>query len=244
MPSISKVALVTGSGKRLGRQIAAALAENGFAVAVHYYKSGEGARRLERSIRAKWGSSIAVKADVSKRAQVVRMVEKVMEAFGRIDVLVNNAAVFEKGSLQDVTEDQWNAIMDINLKGPFLCSQAVAPYMLKEKRGQIINIVSLGGLQAWSEHLAYSVSKAGAIMLTRCIAKALAPHIRVNAVAPGTIILKGEEDPTVKHLPRKNILLKKFGRPADITDMVVFLATRADYITGQVFAVDGGRSIQ
>jgi NAD(P)-dependent dehydrogenase (short-subunit alcohol dehydrogenase family) len=116
--------------------------------------------------------------------------------------------------------------------------------MLKQKKGKIINIASLGGIQAWSKHLPYSVSKAGVIMLTKCIAKELAPVITVNAIAPGTIIFEGEEDPAIKHISTETIPLKRYGKSSDITDAIIYLAVGAEYITGQVIVVDGGRSIQ
>jgi len=237
------VAIVTGGGRRLGRQIALALAENGFATVVNYNESRQGAEQVVKTIRANHGKAIALHADVSQRADVKRLIQRTIKAFGRIDVLVNNAAIFIDATLDEVTDEIWHRTLDINLKSVLLCSQAVMPFMLKRKSGKIINIASIGGLQAWTQHIPYTVSKAGVVMLTKCIAKALAPHVCVNAIAPGTIIIEGEEDSTLEHLPASGIPLKKFGTPSDITSLVLYLATTASYITGQVIPVDGGRSI-
>jgi NAD(P)-dependent dehydrogenase (short-subunit alcohol dehydrogenase family) len=141
------------------------------------------------------------------------------------------------------TERLWDEALDTNLKGMFFCSQAAAKAMLKQGRGgSIVNIASVGGLQAWSGYLPYSVSKAGVIMLTRLLARGLAPSIRVNAIAPGTILLE-HEPRGVSRIPMRRIPLRRYGKAGDITELVVFLATRAGYVTGQVFAADGGRSI-
>lgn len=234
---------MTGAGRRLGRQIAVALGKNGFTVVVNYNKSRRGAEQTVKIIVGSGGTAIAIRADVSRRSAVEKMVDKTVSHFGRIDLLVNNAAIFLDASLDTITEDVWDHTMNINLKGVFFCSQIVAPLMLKQRSGKIINIASLGGLQAWSKHIPYSVSKAGVIMLTRCLARALSPDISVNAIAPGTIIMKGEEDSSLEHLPIAKIPLKKFGRPSDITSLVLYLATTATYITGQIIPVDGGRSI-
>jgi 3-oxoacyl-[acyl-carrier protein] reductase len=236
-----KVAIVTGGGKRLGKHIAIALAENGFDVVVGYNSSRAGANHTVTSIKKLGRDSFAVKVDVRNKRQVKNLVEATIKKFKRIDVLVNNAAIFVESKLEDISEEMWDSTLDTNLKGTFLCSQAVAPFMLKQKIGRIINIASLGGLQAWSKHLPYSVSKAGVIMLTRCLAKALAPNIYVNAIAPGTIEMD-EAASTASQVSVETIPLKRYGKASDITSMVVYLATTANYISGQVFTIDGGRS--
>ncbi|CUT05949.1 short chain dehydrogenase, partial [Candidatus Kryptobacter tengchongensis] len=138
--------------------------------------------------------------------------------------LVNNAAIFPKPvKFWEITDELWDYVIDTNLKGQFLCSREVVKFMLERKRGKIINIASLGGLQVWTEHIAYNVAKAGLIMLTKAMAKALAPYITVNAIAPGTIIIPGEESGEIKHMTEHRIPLKRYGKPADITDIVVFL---------------------
>ncbi len=237
----NKVAIVTGGGKRLGQAIAISLSDNGFDVVVNYNKSYLGALKTVKQIKTIGKMAISVKADISKKSDVTRLVRTTMRKFGHIDLLVNNASVFIESSLDSTSENIWNTTIDINLKGTFLCSQAVAPIMIKQKHGKIINIASLGGLQPWTKHISYSVSKAGVIMLTKILAKSLAPYVNVNGIAPGSI--QFEDDSQQKFLPKSKILLQKFAMPSDITDMVVFLATNSNYITGQVFTVDGGSSI-
>jgi NAD(P)-dependent dehydrogenase (short-subunit alcohol dehydrogenase family) len=234
---------VTGAGKRLGRAIAIALAKEGYDIVVHYHASAVGAKETSRAIARLGRQAHVVKADIARAANVRRMVASAMSRFGRIDLLVNSAAVFVRQNLERTTEKSWDATLNINLKGTFLVSQAVGPVMQRQGGGRIVNIASLGGLQAWKEHLPYSVSKAGVIMLTKILARELAPAVQVNAIAPGTIILRGEEDPSVSHVSRKTIPLQRYGKPSDITDLVVFLATKGSYITGQIIAVDGGRLI-
>ena len=237
-----KVAIVTGAGKRLGRQIVLALGSHGFKVLLVYHTSGDGARSAAKLIRQRGGSAETVRVDISLRREVQDMLRKAVRTFGRVDLLVNNSAIFTSVPFDKISDALWDKTLDTNLKGTFLCSQIVASQMKKQGGGQIINIASLGGIQSWREHTPYSVSKAGVIMLTRCMAKALAPDILVNAIAPGTIIIRGEEDASQRHVPVSTIPLKGYGQPSDITDLVLFLANTNRYITGQVFSVDGGRS--
>jgi NAD(P)-dependent dehydrogenase (short-subunit alcohol dehydrogenase family) len=237
------VALVTGSGKRLGRHIALALAGIGFDIVVVYKTSETGARETAKSIESLGRKSLTIQADICLPAEVEKLVLLSIEKYHRIDVLVNNAGIFLRRAWDEVDLDNWQKLLDTNLTGAFLCSQYVAREMVKQGHGRIINIDSIGGIQAWPRHIPYSVSKSGVISLTRCFARALAPAVMVNAVAPGTIIVEGEEDPAISHIPTDRILMKRYGTPSDITSVVVFLSTSAGYITGQVFPVDGGRSI-
>jgi len=163
--------------------------------------------------------------------------------FRRLDILVNNAAIFFPARWDKLTETDWDRILGVNLKGTFFCAQAAARIMQSQRRGHIINISSLGGLQAWPGYMHYCSSKAGVIMLTRCLAKALAPHIRVNTVAPGTILFPDESRGAEMEKIIRATPLRKAGRPEDIADMVLYLATHDDFITGQVFVVDGGKSV-
>jgi len=261
-PLQDQVALVTGAGKRIGREIALTLAGAGASVVVNYHQSRAGAESTVEDIRARGVDSIAIRADVSRPRQVDAMFRAVDRRFGRLDVLVNNAGLFFHRSWDKLSERDWDRILGVNLKGPFYCAQAAARLMLhtradrgaagarRPKRatghppgGQIINISSLGGLQAWPGYMHYCASKAGLIMLTRCLAKALAPHIRVNSVAPGTILFPGDErDPQMQKLVRATPL-QKGGHAEDIANAVLFLATSSDFITGQVLAVDGGKSM-
>ena len=227
----------------MGRQIARALAQQGFDLVINYNRSRPGAHETVKYAKALGGEAIAIKADVTNRLQVKKMIDRTMKHFKRIDVLVNNAGIFFHGPLVKTTDALWQRTLDVNLRGPFLTSQLVSRIMLRQRRGRIINIASLGGIKAWSSHLAYSVSKAGLIMLTRCLAKELAPHVMVNAIAPGTIIFPDEEYLRQRHVPRSSIPLKRYGGPEDISNLVLYLATTANYVTGQIISVDGGRSI-
>jgi NAD(P)-dependent dehydrogenase (short-subunit alcohol dehydrogenase family) len=242
-PLQGQVALVTGGGKRIGRAIALTLAQAGADVAVNYRESREGAQATVREMAALGVRALAIRADVSRPRQVAAMFRAIERRFGRLDVLVNNAGTFFARNWDQLAEKDWDRVLGINLKGPFFCAQAAARLMLRQGGGNIINISSLGGLQAWPSYMHYCASKAALISLTRSLAKALAPHIRVNSVAPGTILFPGEKrDPTIKKIIRATPL-RKAGGAQDIAGMVLYLATRSDFITGQVLAVDGGKSI-
>jgi len=238
-PLEGQFALVTGAAKRIGRSIALRLAQDGAAVAVNYATSKTEADALVTEIELGGGRAFAIRADVSKRADVTKMVAAVEKEFGRIDILVNNAGIFFSAKFEDLTDEQWDRILDANLRSQFLCSQAVAPIMKRQGRGRIINLSSLGGLLPWPSFTHYCVSKAGSIMLTRCLARALAPEVLVNSVAPGTIQFSGEP-PDEEYIRR--VPLHRTGTGDDIAGAVAYLAT-ADFVTGQVIAVDGGRML-
>jgi NAD(P)-dependent dehydrogenase (short-subunit alcohol dehydrogenase family) len=242
-PLHNQVALVTGAARRIGRSIALELARAGAHVVVNYRFSRAEALATAHEIKSLRVNSIAIRADISETKQVQKMFETVRKGFGRLDILVNNAAVFFPAPWNELGEREWDRILDINLKGTFFCAQAAARMMVDQGRGEIINISSLGGLQAWPAYMHYCASKAGVIMLTQCLAKALAPGIRVNSIAPGTIAFPDDkDDASVKRLIAATPL-RKAGSAQDIAEMVVFLAARNRFITGQVFAVDGGKSI-
>ncbi|HKS66644.1 MAG TPA: SDR family oxidoreductase [Candidatus Acidoferrales bacterium] len=238
-PLEGQVALVTGAAKRIGRSIALQLAEAGADVAVNYLSSKPEADEVVGEVERMGRKAVAVQGDVSRKADVQRIFAAVEKAFGRLDILVNNAGMFFAAKFEELTEEQWDRIMNANLKSQFLCSQAAAPVMRRQGRGCIVNISSLGGILAWPAFTHYCVSKAGVIMLTRCLARGLAPEIRVNSVAPGTIQFTGEaqDDDYIQRAP-----LRRTGKGDDIAQAVVYLAT-ADFVTGQVIAVDGGRML-
>jgi len=242
-PLEDQVALVTGGGRRIGRAIALTLGRAGASVVVNYNQSKAGALATAREIEQMGAQAVALRADISRPAQVQAMFRAIRKRFGRLDVLVNNAAVFFEGTLEKLTEKDWDRILGINLKGTFFCAQAAARIMQRRRRGRIINISSLGGLQAWPGHMHYCASKAAVIMLTRCLAKTLAPYIQVNSVAPGTILFPGDRPERIEK-ERRSTLLQRPGRPEDIAETVLFLATQGEFITGQVFVVDGGKSVQ
>jgi NAD(P)-dependent dehydrogenase (short-subunit alcohol dehydrogenase family) len=235
-----KVALVTGAGKRLGRAVALRLAEEGMDVAVHYGTSAKDAAEVVGKIEEMGQKAVALRADLQSVDEIRRMLMDVGNELGRLDVLVNSAANFLPGSVISTTEEVWDASLDTNVKAPFFVVQAAAP-MLRRSKGAIVNFADTGGLLGWPGFIGHSVAKAGVINLTKSLAKALAPEVRVNAIAPGTITMPGDppewEAEFVKLAP-----LKKTGRPADIADAVVYLVT-AEFLTGHTLVVDGGRTL-
>jgi 3-oxoacyl-[acyl-carrier protein] reductase/pteridine reductase len=235
-----QVALVTGAAKRIGRSIALSLAEAGARVVVNYSTSAIEAEKTVEEIKQRGGEAVALQADVSRPAEVQALVAAAEKQLGPVDILVNNAGIFAPGEWDKVTEADWDMFMSVNLKSQFLCAQAVAPGMKRRGRGKIVNLASLGGLRVWSGFIPYCVSKAGVIHLTRLLARALAPEIRVNAVAPGTIQFP-EEAPDERYI--RQAPLKKTGQGPDIAETVLFLCAGAGFITGQVVVVDGGFSL-
>jgi pteridine reductase len=232
-----KVALVTGAGKRLGRAVALRLAEEGANVAVHYRESQKEATEVVGEIEKLGRKGVALRADLGGIDQIRKLFLEVGNELGRLDLLVNSAANFLPGSMISTTEEIWDASLDTNVKAPFFCAQAAAP-MLRRSKGSIVNFADTGGLLGWPGYVSHSVSKAGVVMLTKCLAKALAPEVRVNAIAPGTITMPGDppewDEEFVKLAP-----LRRTGKPSDIADAVVYLAT-AEFITGHTLVVDGG----
>lgn len=238
-PLENQVALVTGAAKRMGRSIALRLAAEGADLAINYESSKPEALQVIEEIKALGRRAIAVQGDVSRRADVQKLFAAVEAEFGGLDILVNNAGMFFAAEFEALTEEQWDRILNTNLKSQFLCCQTAAPIMKRRGRGRIINISSLGGLLPWPAFTHYCVSKAGSIMLTRCLARALGPEITVNSVAPGTIQFPGEapDEDYIRKVP-----LHRTGTGDEIAQAVFYLAT-ADFVTGQILAVDGGRSL-
>ena len=236
-PFEGKVALVTGAAKRIGRSIALRLAAEGADVLVNYATSKPEAEQVVAEIKKLGRRALAWQADVSQRQDVQNMFTAVEGEFGRLDILVNNAGMILRVKFEELTEEQLDKILSTNLKSLFLCSQAALPLLRKQPKAHIINLTSLGGLLPWPEYTQYCVSKAGAIMFTRCLARALGPEIRVNSVAPGTIQFPGElpDETYIRRVP-----LHKVGTGEDIAGAVSFLA-QSDFITGQTIVVDGGR---
>ena len=241
LPLAGKVALVTGAGKRIGRSVALRLAAEGADVIVNYRSSRGEAEQVAAQILAMGRRSVAIQADVGKRADVLAMFAAIQKQFGALDVLVNNAGIFFPRKFAELSEQDWDRILDTNLKSQFLCSQAAAPLLRRSGQGRMINFASLGGLQVWPNYIHYCVSKAGVIMLTRCLARTLAPEITVNAIAPGTISFPDDAPEIAENFIRR-APLRRTGQPGDIDDAVMFLAQSA-FITGQVIVVDGGRTL-
>jgi len=234
-----KTLLVTGAAKRLGRAIALAAAENGAYVAITYRESAREARALIEELALHAVEALAVRCDVTDEKSVREMVKEVAAELGGIDVLVNNAANYETVEFENITVEQWDAIFASNTRGPFLVSREALPY-LRKRRGRIINMGSLGGLRPWATHAHYCSSKAAVHMLTKVMAKALAPEISVNAVAPGMIDLGEKAAASFMKKMAKQTPMQRSGTAADIATAVMFFATAPQFITGQVLAVDGG----
>ena len=236
-----RVALVTGAGKRLGRAVALRLATEGADVAVHYGKSRNEALEVVSEIEKLGRKAGAFGAELLDVVQIRALVNEVAEHFGRLDILVNCAANFLETKFGETTEESWDASLDTNLKAPFFCTQSAAPFLEKSGKGVVINFADIGGLLGWPGFLPHSVSKAGVIMMTRILAKELAPGVRVNAIAPGTITMPGDPPEWEADFIRK-APLKRTGKPEDIADTVVYLIG-AEFVTGQVLVVDGGRTL-
>lgn len=232
-----KNALVTGAAKRIGRSLALALAQAGANVAITYRTSEAEAQATVDTIGEYGVKAAAVQCDVSDPACVQSAVDASIRELGGIDLLVNNAGMFETLPLESIAPEQWDKMLNTNTRGPFLMAQA-AYAELKQRHGRIINIGSLGGLHPWATHGHYCVSKAALHMLTKTMAKAWAPEIMVNCVAPGMIV-NGEVDPGYEHFAEKTPM-RRNGTPEDVAAAVLFFATCPRFITGQVLSVDGG----
>ncbi|MBF2018721.1 MAG: 3-oxoacyl-[acyl-carrier-protein] reductase [Hydrococcus sp. C42_A2020_068] len=238
-----RVALVTGASRGIGRAVALALAAQGAKVVVNYASSSTAAEEVVQAIAQAGGEAIALQADVSKAQEVDNLIEQTLNKFGRIDILVNNAGIARDTLLLRMKPEDWQAVIDLNLTGVFLCTKAVSKTMIKQRSGRIINISSVAGQMGNPGQANYSAAKAGVIGFTKTVAKELASRgVTVNAVAPGFI----ETDMT-SHLSNTEEILKliplgRYGKPEEIAGMVCFLAAdpAAAYITGQVFNVDGG----
>ena len=224
-----KVVLVTGAAKRIGRGIALRLAAEGARVLVHYGESEQSARELGYPV---------YQANLERVSEIEEMFRQIERQEGRLDGLVNNAARFTRFDPMDITEADWDFIHSVNLKAVFFCCQQGARLMRKSGGGRIVNISSLGGIRPWAEHAHYCASKAGVIMLTRALAKAFAPEITVNSVAPGVIPF-GETDSRIESMIR-DTPAKRAGTADEIAGAVVYFLTASNFITGQLLAVDGG----
>jgi pteridine reductase len=232
-----KSALVTGAAKRIGRSLALALAEAGANVAITYRESKQDAAQTVEDLQSLGVEAFAIHADVRSPEAVRTAVGEVVARFGHLDLLVNNAGRFETAPLDQITLEQWDTMFETNTRGPFLVAQAAFPY-LKAAQGRIINIGSLGGLHPWPTHGHYCTSKAALHMLTQTMAKAFAPEISVNCVAPGMIV-NGEVSEGYEHFIQKTPM-RRNGTPQDVAAAVLFFATGPSFVTGQILAVDGG----
>ncbi len=236
------VALVTGSSRGIGRAIAIALAEEGADVAVNFFNSEKAAKEVAQAIHDVGRKALLIRADASKVTEIKHMVRKTVEHFGRIDILVNNAGGGNYQNFEDISESEYDEILDLHLKGPFFTAQAAAPYMRAQGRGRIINIGSELAYIGYPELIHYTAAKGGVLTLTKSLALALAPTINVNTVSPGPIATETfMAGPEFVDEIRDQIPLKRWGRPDDVARTVVFLASSdGDFFTGQTLDPNGG----
>jgi pteridine reductase len=239
-----KWALITGSGKRIGAVVASRLHAAGANIVVHYFRSSDTADELVAELNARRpDSAFAVGGDLRRSAELVPLVETIVARTGRLDILINNASSFYPTELGTITESDWEDLVNSNLKAPLFLAQAALPY-LKQSHGTIINMIDIHARRPLRHHHLYGAAKAGLAMLTRSLARDLAPEIRVNGVAPGAILWPedGMTDKIKQNIIGK-VPLARAGEPEDIAGTILFLVRDAPYITGQIIAVDGGRSI-
>jgi pteridine reductase len=238
-----RIALVTGAGRRLGRVLAQALGERGMTLAIHHHASSRGASELRDSIISAGGRAACFPANLADPAAAVELPRRVVAEFGRLDVLVNSAAVMQRRSFEDTTPAQWDEVLDLNLRSVFFCTQGAAP-ALRAARGKVVNMADLSGLEPWPGFAAHSISKAGVVMLTKVLAHTLAPEVTVNAIAPGAVLVPEEYDAEERDRLARTTPLRRLGSPADAVAALLYLLEGGDYVTGEVLVVDGGRLLR
>jgi len=238
-----RVALVTGGARRLGRAFVEALAGRGMRVAVHHGASAADAEAVVAAIRAAGGDAAAFGADLRDADAAVALPQRVADHFGRLDVLVNSAAVMERIPVSEVTVADWDAILGLNLRAPFFLAQQAAPHLARVQ-GTIVNIADLAGFEPWRNYPVHSVSKAGIVMLTRVLAVALAPDVTVNGIAPGTVLLPDDYDGEHRRFLAETTPLGRLGTPDDAVQALLYLVEQGTFVTGETIVVDGGRLLR
>ena len=237
-----RVALVTGAGRRVGRSIALTLGARGMRVVVHFNGSREGADETARLIRENGGVAVVEQADLNDVGAAAALAERAVAWQGRLDALVNSAAIMVRTPIGETTQADWDTMFAINVRAPYFLSQAAAP-ALAASRGAIVNIADLAAFESWPAYVPHGMSKAAVVHMTRSMARALAPDVRVNAVAPGVVLLpEGWSDAEAEHL-RSTTPLQRLGSPEDVAAAVVYLL-EAEYVSGEVIRVDGGRHVR
>jgi pteridine reductase len=237
-----RVALVTGGAHRVGRALVLALARGGADVAIHYHGSDQAAQRTATEVERLGRRAAVLQADLRDAAPATELAERAVAALGRLDVLVNSAALFESIPFLDLTADDWDRVMAVNARAPFLLLQATAPH-LAASNGVAVNIADLSGLRPWSAFPHHSVSKAALIHLTRVAARALAPDVRVNCIAPGTVLPPEDYTEEQRQESAARTALQRTGSPQDVVEALLFLV-RSEFTTGEVVVVDGGRMLK
>jgi pteridine reductase len=238
-----RVALVTGAGRRLGRAMALALAGRGMTLAIHHHASTAGAAELRDEIVAAGGRATCFAADLADAGAAAELPRRVVSTLGRLDVLVNSAAVMHRLPFEETTPAQYDAVLDLNLRSVFFCTQGAAP-ALRAARGKVVNMADLGGIQPWPGFAVHSISKAGVVMLTRVLALALAPDVTVNAIAPGAVLVPEEYDAQERERLARSTPLGRLGAPGDAVAALLYLLEGGDFVTGEVLTVDGGRHLK
>ena len=237
-----KVALVTGGGRRVGRALVEALAGGGATVAVHYNESASGADEVVRAIQSRGGKAAAFGADLTRADAPDSLIAAVVGRFGGLDVLVNSAAVMVRTPFEEADPAAWDAMFALNLRAPFFLSQAAAPH-LREARGAIVNIADLAAFETWPGYIPHGITKGGVVQMTRALARVMAPEVRVNAIAPGTVLLPDDWSEADAARLDETTPLKRQGSPQDVADAMLYLL-RAEYVTGETIIVDGGRHVR
>ena len=240
MNLIGKVALVTGGAKRVGKAITLALAAHGCRLVVHYHTSAEAAEETLSELVSSKCEAIALEADITQEAAVDRMIEAAVQRFGRIDILVNNAAVFYRTPIETLTAEDIEHVIDTNLTGTFICAQKIGLRMYDWGTGHIINMADVAGQRPWVDYVPYSVAKASILTLTQGLAMELAPKVMVNAVVPGPVLFQDDTPAEVRDREIDKTLVKRAGTPEEVAELVAFIA-ESDYSTGAIFHIDGGR---
>jgi len=238
-----RVALVTGAGRRLGRAMAGALAGRGMTIAIHHHASADGADALRAEIVAAGGRAACFAADLTDARAAAELPGRVAAELGGLDVLVNSAAVMHRIPFEQTTPAQYDAVLDLNLRSVFFCTQGAAP-ALRAARGKVVNMADLSGVQPWPGFAIHSISKAGVVMLTRVLALALAPEVTVNAIAPGAVLVPEDYDADERERLARATPLGRIGAPDDAIAALLYLLEGADFVTGEVLTVDGGRHLR
>ena len=242
MAPTGRVALVTGAGRRLGQAIALGLAESGFDLAIHHHTAGAGAVETADGVRALGLRAELFAADLADAHAARRLPDDVAERFGRLDVLVNSAAVFPREPLEAVTPESWDATLAVNLRACFFTAQGAAPHLRRAGgKGRIVNIADVAAFQPWPSYIPYGISKAGVVLLTKSLARALAPLVTVNAVAPGGVLPPEDWTPEQRERFAATTPLERLGSAADVVGAVRYFVELGDWVTGTVLTVDGGR---
>ncbi len=236
------IILITGAAQRVGRAVALDLAAYGAHIAFSYYLDSEPWRETAAAIEQSGVRSLAIQADLTQASAARALTDAVLQRFGRVDILINNASVWLKAPALEIREADWDTEMNLNAKAPFMMAQAIAPHMIRQGSGLIVNITDLSAFQTWPGYAHHSASKAALVALTKVLALEWAPQVRVNAIAPGTVLLPDDADEAKRQWAIEKSALKRIGSPEDVARTIRYLIEE-DFATGAVYFVDGGRSL-